>query len=158
MDAEETRVVRIEVDPGLLLGTVFVSKGQTAAVPRSRADVLLKDKHASEADGPPDFADLHPQPTEKQLATQEAKEAARANAAASKLIDWPGYAELNKGGILTVDQLRTYIAENGTLWAEKLALSDDDVEAIDKKLKKLTGTSKAKAKDETAENETAENE
>ena len=143
--SEETRVIVVDVDPGLLLGTVFVPQGKSAAVPKSRADVLVKDKHATDATGTtPDFADLYPQPTDKQAAAQQAKEDARKEAPVSELIEWPAYGQLNKGGILTVDALKTYIAENGTLWAKKLELTDDDVVAIEAELKKLDAPKKKK--------------
>ena len=132
---ESTRTIKVEVDPGLLLGTVFVLLGQTAAVPKSRADVLVRDKHCSAADGAdPDFADIFPQPTDEQLAAAAAKEAANAAKPISELIDWPGYGQLNKGGLTTVDGLKTYIAENGTLWAKRLELSDEDIVAIEERL------------------------
>jgi hypothetical protein len=136
--SEETRTVVIDVDPGLLIGSVFVPRGKSAAVPKSRADVLVKDKHATDATGQtPDFADLHPAPTEKQAAAQLAKEDARNNAPTSELMDWPAYTQLNMGGILTVEQLRTYRAENGTLWAKKLSLTDEDAIAVESELEKL---------------------
>lgn len=135
--SEETRTIVIDVEPGLLLGTVFVPKGKSVAAPKSRADVLVKDGHAIDATGQtPDFDELYPQPTEKQKAAQQAKEDARTNAPTSELIEWPAYTKLNMGGILTVESLKTYIAENGTLWAKKLDLSDDEIVAVEAELKK----------------------
>lgn len=147
--SEETRTIVIDVEPGLLLGTVWIPKGKSVAAPKSRADVLVKDGHAIDATGQtPDFDDLYPQPTEKQKAAQQAKEDAKANAPTSELIDWPAYTQLNMGGILTVDSLKTYIEENGTLWAKKLDLSDEDVTALEAKLKAMDKPTKKTAKTE----------
>lgn len=145
---EETRTIKVDVDPGLLFGTVFVPVGKTVAAPKSRADVLLKDKHCSPADGAkPHFTDLYPQPTDAQAAAYAAKVEDRANAPVSEFMDWPSYGQLNKGGLTTVDQLKLYIAENGTLWSKKLELTDEQVEEIEATLEKLDAPKgKAKAK------------
>lgn len=137
--SEETRIVRVTKDPGLLLGHVWVPLGKTAVIDRTRADSLIRDQLCSKADGEtPDFTDLYPQPTPEQIEAQVTAEEAYRNTDASQLSNWPAYPKLNAGGLTTVEQLQTYIAENGTLWATRIELTDEEVVAVEAQLKKLT--------------------
>lgn len=138
--SDETRVIKVETDPGLLLGNVWVRKGQSAVVDRTKADTLIREKACSLHDGKPDFEDIFPKPTEVQAAKQAAKEAAKLAAPASELADFPAYAQLNKGGLTTVEQLKKFISDKPNDWQTELVLTDEDAAAIQKKLKPAAKT------------------
>lgn len=133
--SDETRVIKVEKEPGLLLGNVWVPVGKSAAVDRTKAETLIREKACSAFDGTPDFANIFPEPTKAQLAKTAEKEAAKLNKPASELIDFPAYAQLNKGGLTTVEQLKKFIADKPNDWQTELVLTDEDVAAIQKKLK-----------------------
>lgn len=150
--SDESRPVKVVTDPGLLLGAVWVPKDGTALVERTRAEQLVKDGHCARFDSlEVDFPDLYPKQTAEELEAIRLADEARRNQPASQLIEWPAYMKLNAGGLTDSDQLKTYIAENGTLWAKRLDLTDEEIIAVETKLKELDGKPAAKAKAKKAE-------
>jgi len=90
---------------------------------------------------------LHPGLTDEQRAGQAAREAAARNTEASELIDWPGYQQLNKGALHTVEAVRQFVSDNPNTWTELLVLTDEDAIAIAAKLEETPAApKKSKAK------------
>ena len=131
-ESEETVVVKVVAAGGLLLGGVWVPEGDTAPLAKTRADQMVKDGHVERCpDGTePDFPTLHPIPTPEQLEASRLAAEARANTPASELADWPHYIELNRAALRTLDDVKTFFEQNGSLSATKLALTDEQVVEI----------------------------
>lgn len=144
----EFRNVRVTQDPGLLCGSVWVPAGKVVTLPKERADVLLREKHAEAADSADvDFPDINPALSEKALSEAEAAELKRLQQPASELIDFPGYQTLNAKGYTTVDGVKTFIADNPLNWAEQLELDAATSKALADKLQgEEKKAPKAKAK------------
>lgn len=141
--SDETRNIKVTAEPGLLLGGVWVPSGQTATVDKVRAETLIREKHAVAHTGAKvDFDDLHPGLTDEQRAGQAAREAAARNTEASELIDWPGYQQLNKGALHTVEAVRQFVSDNPNTWTELLVLTDEDAIAIAAKLEETPAAPK----------------
>ncbi len=132
--SDETRNIKVTTEPGLLLGSVFVPTGKTAAVDRVRAETLIREKHAVAHTGEVDFTDLNPGLTDEQKAAQADRDAKAKNTPASELIDWPGYQQINKGALHTVEALRQFVSDNPNTWTELLVLTEEDAIAIASKL------------------------
>lgn len=132
----ETRNIKVLAEDGLLIGNTFVASGKTATVPRERAEALIRNKVAEAAadDAKVTFPDPYAGPSEKTLeAIAKADDAAR-NAPASELEKFPAYAKLNKGGLTTVDGLKSYITDNPNDWAARLELTEAEAKAVGKSL------------------------
>lgn len=141
----ETRTIKITAEGGLLIGNTFVETGKTASVPKERAESLIRSKVAEAAEGDADFPTPYAGPDAETVATIEATDKAKREAPASELAEFPAYAKLNKGGLTTLDGLKTYIADNPNDWATLLTLDDEEAAAVAAKLKP------AKAKKAAAE-------
>lgn len=143
----ETRNIKITAEAGLLIGNTFVESGKSATVPRERAESLIRNKVAEAFDGAADYPEPYAPPTVEAVAERKAADAEKRAEPASELAEFPGYSQLNKGGLTTVDGLKAYIVENPNDWASRLELSDEDAAAIATKLKPAKAKAKATAEE-----------
>jgi hypothetical protein len=143
----ETRNIKVIAEGGLLIGNTFVESGKSATVPRERAETLIRSKVAEPFEGAADYPEPYALPTAEETAERKAADAEKRAEPASELAEFAGYAQLNKGGLTTVDGLKAYIVDNPNDWASRLELSDEDAAAIGKKLKPSKAKEKAAAEE-----------
>lgn len=144
--SEETQILKIDKKPGLTIGRMFVPYGKTCNVPKTRAEQLVKNKRATlqPVGTAVDFPDLYSPPSKEKLAARKNADGELRDKEASELLTWPAYMQLNKGGLTTVEGLKTFIAESPKDWDAKLELTAEDKAAVEAELKKVGKKSTAK--------------
>ena len=130
----------MNVKPGRKLGRVFIPFGKTVAVPKSRAESLLKAQKCVESDSAEaDFPDVYGPPNADNVAAAAFVRREKLETPASELASFTHYTALNKVGLTTVEGLKNWLSDetkDAADAAAKLELEVADVETIVAELEK----------------------